>query len=155
MAPIAERTFEDAFNLFVDLFTTHVRLLGSLGSVGISLTAGFDSRSTFAVARHVLGPDLFAFTRFRHGSDSSEEYRDLETASRLAFQGGVPFLLAGDGSPHDSSQFADMFKESFGPAAQAIGIARSLYEHLPHDFYEFMSTVAETGSAFTRVVMRT
>src|SRR5690606_11258505 len=49
-----EDDFARAYLEFEELFVEHIRLLSLFGPVGISLTAGFDSQSTFAVAqRHM------------------------------------------------------------------------------------------------------
>ena len=150
--PFAELPRHDpdtAYAQFEQLFCQHVRLLGSLGRVGISLTSGLDSRVTLAAAGDTLAPDSFAFTFYRASNTSPEHADDLYEGNRLAWEYGLPHRVVKWDAPADP-EFDVIFKASFPRFPQARKLASAFRRQLPRGFFHFQSTIAETGSGFYR-----
>lgn len=138
---------EAAFAKFELYFLSHVKLLTRFGATGISLTGGKDSRATLSAAKAVGAADLFAFTFYQYLHPSSG-YQDMYAANDRAFRAGIRHKVL-KWTPHlNSEAFDAMFLKTWPDGGQARGTARSMYEELPHDFYQLQSTIAETGTVF-------
>lgn len=139
---------QSAYAVFVELFREHTRLLCQLGRTGISLTGGNDSRATLFAALPNMLPRSFAFTFGSLDKMTSEVRRDISTANDLAFSCELPHRIVDLSDDSDLADFDRAFKRTFGVYAQFRRAARAFYGQLPHDFYQFQSTIAETGTGF-------
>jgi hypothetical protein len=148
MRPIEARDFEHAYSVFEETLRVHVAALSKRHKVGVSLTAGLDSRTTFAAARQVKrADDLFTFTYLNFDTAGEAEIQDMMIANRLAHERRISHLILRTDVP-DNPDFDRTYAATFGKAGQARKIAQALYEQLPSSFTELMSNVAEIGSAF-------
>lgn len=146
---LPRRSFDEAYSVAEEAFLEHIRAMTGLGCIGVSLTAGLDSRSTLAAMRQVSdGKPCLAFNYINFESADSAAHDDLYAASQMSRMVESPFVIARTDRPEHPDSFTPMFRQSFPFGSQAPRIARALYEDVPHGIYEFTSTVAEIGSAF-------
>ena len=155
---VEDADVDRVYDRFREQILGHLRLLGSFGTVGLSLTAGLDSRVTLAGLLLDGQRDAFAFTYASPravGRDAAVT-RDVFGASELAFRAGLPHRLVHWRTPEDCwlPQRAQAFREAYDrswPEKQgSVGAAYSMYADLPHDFVELQSNLAETGTTHTR-----
>lgn len=155
---VEESDVEVVYGRFREQLLGHLRLLGSFGRVGLSLTAGLDSRVTLAGLLLDGQRDVFTFTYANPraiGRDAAVMH-DVFGASELAFRAGLPHRLVHWRAPEDCwlPDRAEAFRAAYDlawPEKQgSVGAAYSMYADLPHDFVELQSNLAETGTTHTR-----
>lgn len=144
--PAATST-QAAFDRFESYFLAHVGLLAKFGTTGISLTGGKDSRATLLAALASGSQDIFSFTYYQYLNPSMGA-DDMYAANELAFRAGIRHRILKWAPQQRSQAFDAMFLRSWPDGGQARPVARSMYEELPHGFYELQSTIAETGTMF-------
>jgi hypothetical protein len=139
---------EQAYARFRELFIAHVRQLCGLGRSAIALTAGADSRASFAAALEHLATGSFAFTYNDFERPNPAIIEDLIAANELACRYGVPHRLLPleDFVPDDD--FAAEYVRTFRYTRQFPRLARAFRTQLPSDVYHFLSMLAETGTGF-------
>lgn len=145
---LVRRDVNEAYETFEELFRTHVRLLSRLGTVGISLTSGLDSRVTLAGSCSFLPPGSFTFTFYRAADVSGAHADDMYEANRLAWEFGLPHRVLRWGGRNRDEPFDRIFSATWPRLGQARTIAQAFYSQLPRDIVHFQSTIAETGTAF-------
>ncbi|MBT9256756.1 hypothetical protein KMZ32_11425 [Phycicoccus sp. MAQZ13P-2] len=151
--PVRERvpaTVDEVFPRFAERFDALARLTAGLGRVGISLTAGLDSRTTLVGARPHLGNDDFAYTYLnpRDLPLSAGVQEDLYGANELAFRAGLRHRVIRWRNPGPDDPFRVAHEQSFPGLASSLGAATAMFHDLPHDFVELQSILAETGTYF-------
>lgn len=155
---VEESDVNRVYGQFREQLLGHLRLLSGFGMVGLSLTAGLDSRVTLAGLLLNGHRDAFAFTYANPravGRDMAVT-RDVFGASELAFGAGLQHRLVHWRAPEDCwlPQRAQAFRRAYDlawPEKQgSIGAAYSMYADLPHEFVELQSNLAETGTTHTR-----
>jgi hypothetical protein len=152
----APRDPDLAYEHFRDRFFRHVELLCRLGeNVGISLTAGADSRTTLAAAApHLDRQRTLAWTYLDTGTPHAGMQADAEAAVDLAGRYGLrhqvidlnPAGLRGLAQP--ATEFRRAYTRSMKYTPQFRRLALAYDEQLPPGTMELQSTVAETGTGF-------
>jgi hypothetical protein len=146
--PFDDTRLEGGYDRFRELFLTHTRLLCGLGRVGISLTAGRDSRTTFLAAVGHLPSDSFTFTFHDFGRNAADALDDLIGANALSFEFGVPHRILPLDPFDRGTDFADAYDRTFRRTRQFARAAQAFHRCLPGDFHHLMSMVAESGTGF-------
>lgn len=136
---------------FRDLFGAICRHLASFGTTGISLTAGLDSRTTFAGVLPYLDETSFTFTFFRPTKANEAHIEDLFTANRESVARRVPHRVLRSRSAEPGSVFDRVFSTTWKAYRPYEGGACPLYEDLPRDFYHLQSQHGEVGTVFYRI----
>lgn len=137
---------DDAYEQFSDLFTTHVRLLCGLGRTGISLTAGLDSRATFAAARRHLPHDALTWTYYKFQAPDLAMQEDLLTANSIATRARVPHRIVS--VERASGDYSAAYTRTFRHTQQFRALSEAYRAQLPGDIVELQSMVAEVGTGF-------
>lgn len=139
---------EEAYPLFRERLTAHVRLLAGLGRPGISLTGGLHSRVTLAAYLPHRRPQDLTFTTFdprsvRTGLGSA---LDLFRASRLAQQGGIEHRLLRWEQPPEGHVFTTLHGRTFPVLPPSADAAFAQWLHLPHDLIQLQSTAPDVAT---------
>lgn len=140
-------SYEATYAEFSALFLKHMRLLCSFGRIGISLTAGKDSRVTLCAAKMLDVDNLFAFTFYQY-LNPGKASDDLFGANEAAFNAGYQHRVIRWTPFIHSDRFDSIYNETWPRGGQSPATARALYEELPRGFFQLQSTIAETGTAF-------
>src|SRR5690625_2675779 len=150
--PVRSASARSAFHEFSGSFDRHVELLASLGRVGLSLTAGGDSAVTLAALARIRPRAAFSFTYLnpRDLSHNAGAADDLFGASARAFEAQLPHKIIRWRLPPAEDPFETMITQMWPHLRPSIGAAFAMYRDLPRGFFEFQSTVSETGTAFYR-----
>ena len=137
-----------AVERFEELFRGHVQLLCRYGRVGTSLTAGFDSRTSFLAAYSHMLPGSFAWTWNDFEEPKADLVADVLGANELAFQLGVPHRVIALRRPDDLHRFEESYERTFRFWPQHERAAFAVAAQLPADFFQLLSMLAETGTGF-------
>lgn len=142
-----DRDPDTAAEVFDDLFSRHVAAMCRFGRVGISLTAGMDSRTTIAAALPHLGGDVLTWTYYNFGSPHKGMQDDLLAANALARSLGLPHQIVAieEGA---GSDFGPAYLTTMKHGAQFRALAQAYYDQLPADIVELQSMVSEVGTGF-------
>lgn len=140
----------DAYDTFRDLFRAHTRLLCDLGPVGISITAGVDSRTTLAAARPHLAPGSFTFTWHDFDKADPAEREDLDVGRAIAGHLGLPHTTVRLEPWEAGTAFATAFTRTFRHLPQFPRAAQAVATQLPEGFHQLQSMCAEVGTGFYR-----
>ncbi|QKE83542.1 hypothetical protein [Arthrobacter sp. NEB 688] len=151
--PVRERvpsSADEVFPRFAERFDALARLTAGLGRVGISLTAGLDSRTTLVGARPHLDPEDFTYTYLnpRDLPINPGVQEDLYGANELAFRAGLRHRVIRWRNPGPEDPFRIAHEQSFPGLASSLGAATAMFHDLPHDFVELQSILAEIGTYF-------
>lgn len=144
-----QKNKEEAYEEFRSTFARHVELLSSIGTVGISLTAGKDSRATLAAARPYLTKQSLTWTYFNSESPHPVHVADLQSARALAARIGVRHIEVDLKGPHRRA-FISAHRQTMGATAQMPSVPHAYDWQLPGDLLEFQSMAAEVGTGFYR-----
>lgn len=138
---------DEAYARFRELFLTHVATLCRLGRTGISLTAGLDSRATFAAALPHLGHNALTWSYNNFRVPHAGMQADLLHANRLAVDAGVLHRVVAV-EHHAGTPFAAAYERTFRHTRQFAALADAYHHQLPGDVVELQSMVAEVGTGF-------
>lgn len=145
---------QQAYAQFKDLFLEHARLLcAGRSSMGISLTAGADSRTTLAAAAPHLPANARTWTYMDTTVHHEGMAADAAAARQVAQHYGLPHQIVDlrqDGLQALSSptEFGESYKRSLKLTQQFRRLSVAYNEQLPADLTELMSLVAEVGTGF-------
>lgn len=142
------------YQVFRERLAAHVQLLAGLGRPTVSLTAGWDSRVTAAVAQDALrDADGFAFTYVnpRDARGGRAAMADVTGASAVAAQLGLPHRVLRWRQPPPGSTFDVLHRRTYAPLLPSRGAAHAMWADLPHDgLVQLQSNCGETGTTFIR-----
>ena len=141
------RTSDAAYRQFSESFATHTRLLCSFTPTAISLTAGLDSRATFAAARPHLGHDSFTWTYFSPSWNRADVWEDLVVANAISTEHGIPHRVI-DVNHAANPEFDAAYARSMGPGGQFPSLARAYAGHLAPETTQLQSMAAEVATGF-------
>lgn len=150
---IGARPRDVAYEEFNERFSKHAGLVSRGGEhVGISLTAGLDSRTTLcAVAEQLAQQNGFASTFYKIGDASEDSVADLLVANRLADESRLRHRIVSiTPSDDDSLEYASVYDETFprGPRFRSLAIA--YMRAMRNNDVSLISLMAETGTVFYR-----
>lgn len=137
---------------FSERMSAHIGLLSGFGRVGLSLTAGLDSRITLAMARPYLRRDDFTFTYLNpRPAPSGGAYDDVFGASAIAARVKLPYRLIRWRSPEPDSIFDQIYRTTYPVQRGSPGAAHAMGADLTHDMIQLQSVGGETGTVFPRL----
>jgi hypothetical protein len=154
----APRDPETAYGQFTSLFFRHVGLLcTATDRIGISLTAGTDSRTTLAAAAPHLDPAqaltwTYLDTSKPHAGMAADAGAAVELAQRYGLRHQIVDLRAEGLRAFESPQeaFARAYRRSMQYTPQFRRLSVAYQEQLPAGTVELQSMVAEVGTGFYR-----
>lgn len=146
------------YRAFRERLAAHTQLLAGLGRPSLSLTAGWDSRVTAAVAQDALrARDGFAFTYVnprdaRAARGGRTAMADVTGASAVAAQLRVPHQVLRWRQPPPGSTFDVLHRRTYAPLLPSRGAAHAMWADLPRDgsLVQLQSNGGETGTTFIR-----
>lgn len=143
------------YRAFRERLGAHTALLAGLGRPAVSLTAGWDSRVTAAVAGDaVRDADGFAFTYVnpRDARRSLAAMADVTGASAVADQLGLPHRVLRWRQPPPGGAFDVLHRRTYDPLVPSRGAAHAMWADLPRDgsLVQLQSNCGETGTTFIR-----
>jgi hypothetical protein len=139
--------FDAGYDQFTHHFGEHVRLLMQGGATMVSLSGGFDSRSTQKAMRPWMRNDTFAWTYIDLESSPHAVRNDLLAANRIAVDSGMLHRIVRLERSSDA-RFVDALRRSFPLGVQAAHIAGAVWDDLSHEHLELISMVAAIGTGF-------
>ena len=146
---------DQAYARFRDLFLEHARLLcAGRTRMGISLTAGADSRTSLAAAApHLPADQTWTWTYMDTTVHHEGMAADAAAARQVAQHYGLPHQIVDlrqDGLQALSSptEFGESYKRTMKLTQQFRRLSVAYHEQLPSDLTELMSLVAEVGTGF-------
>jgi asparagine synthase (glutamine-hydrolysing) len=146
-APLPRLGVDDGLERFRDRFLLHVACMSRRQRIALPLTAGLDSRTTFAALRHLRRHrDLTTFSYMRLNSPT--EFEDVVGGNRVSFEAGVLHRVVPMRPVDPVGKFHKMFARSFRRGSVFESRAEALWHHIPHDRLMLLSVVAEVGGAF-------
>ncbi|WP_131106303.1 hypothetical protein [Ornithinimicrobium sufpigmenti] len=143
------------YRAFRERLAAHAQLLAGLGRPALSLTAGWDSRVTAAVAQDALrAGDGFAFTYVnpRDARGGRAAMADVTGASAVSAQLGIPHRVLRWRQPPPGGTFDVLHRRTYAPLLPSRGAAHAMWADLPRDgsLVQLQSNGGETGTTFIR-----
>lgn len=129
-------------------FSRHARHLCGLGRIGISLTAGVDSRTSLMASAPHMDTGSFTWTWAKFGDADADVVKDVLAANELSFDLGFPHRIVELRRNVSEDDFVASYRRSFGKYPQHPTAAFAMRMQLPAHFYHLLSMLAETGTGF-------
>ncbi|MDR2253801.1 MAG: hypothetical protein LBD97_08115 [Bifidobacteriaceae bacterium] len=143
-----ERDVDRAYKQFRELFVAHVQAIcraGEPNAIGVSLTAGVDSRASLAAALSWRPTNLIAFTFVRQTEMPPGLLDDLLGANAVAVANRVFHRVVVLDDRTDTA-FNAAYRRTFRHTPQFRGVAQSYYYQLPDTLIELQSMISAAGS---------
>lgn len=138
---------EQAYERFRDTFMRHVELIASLGTLGVSLTGGRDSRATLAASLPHFTDDSLTWTYINSTKPHPDHLADHTVAADLAQRVNAPHLQVDLAEPHNEEAIR-AHRITIGASAQMPRVSWAYSEQLPPNMIELQSMAAEIGTGF-------
>lgn len=141
---------DEVVNELLSIMQTQANLLCSNNKVSVSLTAGLDSRLTYAIMANVKGSDINYFT---HKSlESPEVYReDIEIAEKLAELYDNPYRVYEyefDKEQEGMAEFKQIWYKNLGMRRGSVYLFKMYADEYPAERIHIRSNIAEIGRVF-------
>ncbi|WP_226619883.1 hypothetical protein [Cytobacillus firmus] len=151
-SPIVETTSVDNLvDELVSLLKNQVHLLAEHNKVSVSLTAGIDSRLTYAMFSDVRG-DIDYFTHIN--TDSTQSYiEDVRVAKELARMGNSPYRLIEyklDKEQEGLKDFTEIWLKNLGMNRGSLYLFKAYTDLFPEGRVHVRSNLAEIARTYYR-----
>lgn len=136
-----------AYDAFSWAFHEHCRLLSEFSPIGISLTAGLDSRAAFAATLPHLDLDAFTWTYYDLQWNRPDVWADVIGANKLSASYGVLHRVI-DLQPRADPEFEAAYERSMRGGAQFRALSASYAMNIPSNVTQLQSMLAEIATGF-------
>ena len=132
------------------ILTRSLRLAADTWSLGMSLTAGLDTRVTLAASREIA-KRVFYFSYIQPDKPNKVHHRDLKVATSIAQSSGLEHRIVEFGATQagdDFNEFREVWVQNLGIPRGIPSLAKAYVDRWPVETMHVRSNVAEVGRVF-------